>query len=116
MQPATYAFRHEATIDCCVNRWEVWPWPAICCPWGLGDGGGVGTEYNHRQRKQTDMPDIPPQNDWTKPAAMAIPKEGFFKLEQGRLCWLSRGGQFPTSWELLSPEELTGSLWLSNLV
>src|SRR5262245_12338914 len=22
--------------------------------------------------------------DWTKPAAMAIPKEGFFKLEQGR--------------------------------
>jgi hypothetical protein len=24
------------------------------------------------------------QQDWTKPAAMAIPKEGFFKLEQGR--------------------------------
>jgi hypothetical protein len=24
------------------------------------------------------------QNDWTKPAAMAIPKEGYFKLEQGR--------------------------------
>jgi hypothetical protein len=24
------------------------------------------------------------QHDWTKPAAMAIPKEGFFKLEQGR--------------------------------
>ena len=23
-------------------------------------------------------------NDWTKPAAMAIPKEGYFKLEQGR--------------------------------
>jgi hypothetical protein len=22
--------------------------------------------------------------DWTKPAAMAIPKEGYFKLEQGR--------------------------------
>ena len=22
--------------------------------------------------------------DWSKPAAMAIPKEGFFKLEQGR--------------------------------
>ena len=24
------------------------------------------------------------ENDWTKPAAMAIPKEGDFKLEQGR--------------------------------
>jgi hypothetical protein len=24
------------------------------------------------------------QQDWTKPAAMAIPKEGFFELEQGR--------------------------------
>ena len=24
------------------------------------------------------------QNDWAKPAAMAIPKEGFFTLEQGR--------------------------------
>jgi len=24
------------------------------------------------------------QNDWTKPAAMAIPKEGYFKLEKGR--------------------------------
>jgi hypothetical protein len=23
-------------------------------------------------------------NDWTKPAAMALPKEGYFKLEQGR--------------------------------
>jgi hypothetical protein len=26
----------------------------------------------------------PKENDWTKPAAMAIPKEGYFKLEQGR--------------------------------
>ena len=30
------------------------------------------------------MADSPKQDDWTKPAAMAIPKEGFFKLEQGR--------------------------------
>ena len=30
------------------------------------------------------MSDTPKQNDWSKPAAMAIPKEGFFKLEQGR--------------------------------
>jgi hypothetical protein len=26
----------------------------------------------------------PKANDWTKPAAMAIPKEGYFKVEQGR--------------------------------
>ena len=29
-------------------------------------------------------PAAPKPGDWTKPAAMAIPKEGFFKLEQGR--------------------------------
>ena len=28
--------------------------------------------------------ETPKQNDWTKPAAMAIPKEGFFELEKGR--------------------------------
>src|SRR3954454_18685932 len=26
----------------------------------------------------------PRENDWTKPQAMAIPKEGYFKPEQGR--------------------------------
>ena len=26
----------------------------------------------------------PQPSDWTKPAAMAIPKEGYFQLEQGR--------------------------------
>src|SRR2546422_10949735 len=32
------------------------------------------------------MSDTPKQHDWTKPAAMAIPKGGFFadKVEQGR--------------------------------
>src|SRR5262249_23202943 len=30
------------------------------------------------------MSDMPKQKDWTKPAAMAIPKEGYFKLEKGR--------------------------------
>ena len=30
------------------------------------------------------MSDIDKQDDWTKPAALAIPKEGFFELEQGR--------------------------------
>jgi hypothetical protein len=30
------------------------------------------------------QPQPPNTNDWTKPAAMAIPKEGYLKLEQGR--------------------------------
>jgi hypothetical protein len=29
-------------------------------------------------------PAAPTSQDWTKPAAMAIPKDGYFKLEQGR--------------------------------
>jgi hypothetical protein len=29
-------------------------------------------------------PSSPEERDWTKPQAMAIPKEGYFKLEQGR--------------------------------
>jgi hypothetical protein len=36
------------------------------------------TTDNDVQHTPTNM------NDWTKPAAMAIPKEGYFKLEQGR--------------------------------
>lgn len=28
--------------------------------------------------------EAPRQDDWTKPAAIALPKEGYFKLEQGR--------------------------------
>src|SRR5262249_2960006 len=30
------------------------------------------------------LPAATSTGDWTKPAAMAIPKEGYFKLEQGR--------------------------------
>ena len=30
------------------------------------------------------MSDAPQKQDWTRPAAMALPKEGYFKLEQGR--------------------------------
>ena len=32
----------------------------------------------------TSKPIATGKPDWTKPAAMAIPKEGYFKLEQGR--------------------------------
>ena len=33
---------------------------------------------------QSVQPTVTSTPDWTKPAAMAIPKEGYFKLEQGR--------------------------------
>jgi len=38
------------------------------------------------QRKEQIMSDAPKQENWTKPAAMAIPKGGYFqdKVEQGR--------------------------------
>ena len=29
-------------------------------------------------------PSTPTERDWTKPQAMAIPKEGYFELEKGR--------------------------------
>ncbi|HET9325490.1 MAG TPA: hypothetical protein VFQ05_01830 [Candidatus Eisenbacteria bacterium] len=32
----------------------------------------------------TMMPETTQKQDWTQPAAMALPKEGYFKLEQGR--------------------------------
>ena len=32
----------------------------------------------------TATPSTPTDRDWTKPQAMAIPKEGYFKLEKGR--------------------------------
>jgi hypothetical protein len=32
----------------------------------------------------TTMPARPRENDWTKPQAMAIPKEGYFQLQNGR--------------------------------
>jgi len=45
-----------------------------------GQPGNQGKRSEtQQQERKTDM-----QNDWTKPAAMAIPKEGFFQLEQGR--------------------------------
>src|SRR6266480_4560787 len=44
-----------------------------------------------RLYKETDMataatatPSTPKERDWTKPSAMAIPKEGFFTPKQGR--------------------------------
>lgn len=36
------------------------------------------------QPSKTEGSATPRESDWTKPAAMAIPKEGYFKLEQGR--------------------------------
>ena len=52
--------------------------------------GGSGHPAGATKVAQADA-DVPAQlmarakaGDWTKPAAMAIPKEGYFKLEQGR--------------------------------
>ena len=36
------------------------------------------------ESREANMSDIDKQDDWTKPAALALPKEGFFALEQGR--------------------------------
>jgi hypothetical protein len=36
------------------------------------------------QPTKSEASATPRENDWTKPAAMAIPKEGYFKVEQGR--------------------------------
>src|SRR6185436_2224557 len=41
-------------------------------------------QADHANNEGAHMSDAATQNDWTKPAALAIPKEGFFKLEQGR--------------------------------
>jgi hypothetical protein len=53
-------------------------------------GAGTGNADGTIKLAQADA-DVPAQlmsrakaGDWTKPAAMAIPKEGYFKLEQGR--------------------------------
>jgi hypothetical protein len=59
----------------------------------IRQGQAKGFANNHRRMKMATQPratDDSKQgtargdNDWTKPAAMAIPKEGFFKKEDGR--------------------------------
>ena len=43
------------------------------------------TKVAQLSRPATAQPETAPKvGDWTKPAAMAIPKEGYFNLEQGR--------------------------------
>jgi hypothetical protein len=52
------------------------------------ESGGTGAtlpEFEIAQAStETSSPDAVTQGDWSKPQAMAIPKEGYFKLEQGR--------------------------------
>jgi hypothetical protein len=57
---------------------------------GAGEAQGAGTG-NPAGPTKLAQADIPAQlmsrakaGDWTKPAAMAIPKQGYFQLEQGR--------------------------------
>ena len=47
--------------------------------------------------------------DWTKPAAMAIPKEGYFKLEQGRY-----GAVFPKLRPIMASRSLQRSSRAEN--
>ena len=42
------------------------------------------TESAESTDVQKASPSTPRENDWTKPAAMAIPKEGYFEKKQGR--------------------------------
>ena len=60
--------------------------PVVSDAQGVASGNPAGPT----KLAQADV-DVPAQlaarakaGDWTKPAAMAIPKEGYFKLEQGR--------------------------------
>jgi hypothetical protein len=51
-----------------------------------GPGNPAADQINAAPSAASNQPAITEQatGDWTKPAAMAIPKEGYFKLEQGR--------------------------------
>ena len=53
---------------------------------GAGPGNAIG--FTKLAEAATDVPaqlmSRAKAGDWTKPAAMAIPKEGYFELEQGR--------------------------------
>ena len=58
---------------------------------GASEAQGVGAGNAGPTKLAQADADIPAQlmsrakaGDWTKPAAMAIPKEGYFQLEQGR--------------------------------
>ncbi len=53
--------------------------PAVSCADGRPGNRGTPVEEPRQEGRETDM-----QHDWTKPAAKAIPKEGFFEEEQGR--------------------------------
>jgi hypothetical protein len=41
---------------------------------------------------------------------------GVTQQSHDRLCWVSRGGQFPTPWKWVSPGEWARSRWPSNIV
>jgi len=52
---------------------------------GASSGTANQTQLAQLNASPAASPEVPSHpGDWTKPAAMAIPKEGYFKLEQGR--------------------------------
>jgi hypothetical protein len=81
----------ETTLRAFLGTATVATAASLTAP-GAGEAQGVGTGNPAGPTKlaQADA-DIPTQlmsrakaGDWTKPAALAIPKEGYFQLEQGR--------------------------------
>jgi hypothetical protein len=52
----------------------------------------MATHVIPKEPLKPQVAEPPKESDWTKPQAMAIPKEGYFKVEQGRY-----GPLFPTN-------------------
>ncbi|MGA9006489.1 MAG: hypothetical protein WB495_06250 [Xanthobacteraceae bacterium] len=81
-KPTRRAFLGTATVATAAS---------LTAPVASGaQGAGASDPVDATKLAQADA-DIPTQlmsrakaGDWTKPAAMAIPKEGYFELEQGR--------------------------------
>src|SRR6201984_2030069 len=60
----------------------------VLCSRDIVAAGNCDLNVAHKLIKEKEMatpvPARPNANDWTKPAAIAIPKEGYFELEKGR--------------------------------
>ena len=60
----------------------------VLCSLDIVAAGNCDLNVAHKLIKEKEMatpgPARPNANDWTKPAAIAIPKEGYFELEKGR--------------------------------
>src|SRR5512145_1741566 len=69
--------KHASAADFRVSKGRR----VLCQRWNLDR---TGRRDDARQFMRSHMSNASKSQDWTKPAAMAIPKEGYFTLEQGR--------------------------------